>query len=455
MKGQTRSSLFLIGILIVLSVALSNAFGQTGNKTQPSEFRANERHTGICASENYRSFGNLKWKFRSNGKIFSSPAISNGIVYIGSEDHNLYAIDQKTGKQVWKYTTDGPVHSSPAVYNSMVFFGSFDGNYYMLNAKTGSLIWKFKTGGEKKVGAKGLWTMKPRDEYMDDLYDFFLSSPVFGIKGNEIMVYFGSSDGNLYALNAINGKVKFSFKTNGLIHTSPALYNNKLYFGSWDTYLYAVDASTGKLVWKFKTGNQPVVHLMEGIQSSATCENDLVYFGARDGYFYALNANNGKVAWKYSADGSWILTTAAIKNDIVYTGTSDTYLLLAFDAKTGKEKFRYKANGYVYSSPAIAGNTAFFGDFTGKLFAVNLLTGKLSDKFTTEGRNLNANKLLNKDTLDYNYLSKGMDNALYINSVNIMNKLYTLGPIVSSPVIDKGSVYFGCADGCLYALELK
>jgi len=442
-------------VLLINSVWANNALGQIGSKALSSEFHSDGKHTGVYASENYRYFGNLKWKFRSHGKIFSSPAVSNGIVYIGSEDHNLYAIDQKTGKQLWKYTTGGLVNSSPAVYNNLVCFGSFDGNYYALNAKTGTLLWKFKTGGEKKVGAKGLWTMKPQSQYMDDLYDFFGSSPVFGVKGNDITVYFGSSDGNLYALNAENGKLKFAFKTNGLIHTSPALYNDKLYFGSWDTYMYAVDAGTGKLVWKFKTGVQPVIHLMEGIQSSVTCGDGLVYFGARDGYFYALNANNGNVAWKYSANGSWILITAAIKDGIVYTGTSDTYLLLAFDAKTGKEKFRYKANGYVYSSPAIAGNTAFFGDFTGKLFAVNLETGKLSDKYTTEGRNLNAKKLLNKDTLDYNYLSREMDNALYINSVNIMNKLYTLGPIVSSPVVSKGFVYFGSADGCLYALELK
>lgn len=455
MKRQTKSSLFWIGVLLIVSGPLNNAFGQTGLKSQLSEFHANEKHTGIYGSENYTSFGSLKWKFKSHGKIFSSPAVNNGMVYIGSEDHNLYAIDQKTGEQLWKYTTGGAVHSSPAVYNNMVCFGSFDGNYYMLNAKTGSLIWKFKTGGEKKVGAKGLWTMKPQDQYMNDLYDFFLSSPIFNKDGNDLIIYFGSSDGNLYALNAINGKLKFTFKTNGLIHTSPALYNGKLYFGSWDTYLYAVDAGTGKLVWKFKTGVQPVIHLLEGIQSSVTCGNGLVYFGARDSYFYALNASNGKLVWKYSANGSWILTTAAIKDGIVYTGTSDTYLFLAFDAKNGKEKFRYKANGYVYSSPAIAGNTAFFGDFTGKLFAVNLLTGKLSGKYTTEGRDLYANKLLNKDTLDYSYLSKGMDNALYISSVNVMDKLYTLGPIVSSPVISKGTIYFGSADGCLYALELK
>jgi outer membrane protein assembly factor BamB len=434
--------------LFLLNISIST-------NDQPSEFHGNEKHTGTYTGENYTSFGNLKWKFKSQGKIFSSPAVSNDIAYIGSEDHNLYAIDVKTGKALWQYHTGGAVNSSPAVFGNKVCFGSFDGNYYALNAKTGALLWKFKTGGEKKVGAKGLWTMKPHDQYMEDLYDFWLSSPMFGKESNGQTVYFGSSDGNLYALNTANGKLRWAFKTNGLIHTTPALYNGKVYFGSWDTYLYAVDAITGKLAWKFKTGVQPDMHLLEGIQASVTCDKGFVYFGARDSYFYALNADNGKLAWKYSANNSWILTTAAIKNDVVYAGTSDTYLLMGFDAKTGKEKFRYKANGYVYSSPAIVGNTAFFGDFSGQLCAVNLTTGKLSGKFITEARKVNAGKLLNKDTLDYSYLSKGQDNVIYQTSVNVMNELYKLGPIVSSPVVSEGVVYFGSADGCLYAVGLK
>ena len=395
----------------------------------------------------------MKWKFKSQGKIFSSPAISNNIVYIGSADHSLYAIDIKKGKQIWKFTTGGAVHSSPAVNGNVVCFGSFDGYYYALNAKTGTLIWKFKTGGEKLVGAKSLWTMKPHDQYMNDLYDFFLSSPVFS--NDNTSVYFGSSDGNMYALNAATGKLKWTFKTKGLIHTTPALYNGKLYFGSWDTYFYAVDANTGRQVWKFKTGDQPVVHLLEGIQGSAACSNGMVYFGARDSYLYALNANTGKMVWKYSANGSWILTTPSIQNGVVYTTTSDTYIFAALDAKTGKQKFSYKGNGYLYSSPAIAGNTVYFGDFTGKLSAVNLKSGKLTGYFTTDGRNKNAGKILKKDTLDYGYSSKGQDNELYATSVKVMDQFYTLGPIVSSPVISKGVIYFGSADGYLYALGLK
>jgi outer membrane protein assembly factor BamB len=424
--------------------------------TQLSMFAGSPNHTGVHTPDNYSSFGDVKWKFKTGGKVFSSPVVYNNMLYVGSEDQNLYAIDKISGKLLWKFRTGGAVHSSPAVYKNVVYFGSFDGFYYAVNAATGKLKWKFKTGGEKKVGAKGLWTMKPADRYMDDLFDFFLSSPVIGSDNHDPIVYFGSSDGNLYALHALTGKKKWAFKTNGLIHTSPALYNGNVYFGSWDTFLYAVDANTGSLKWKFETGKQPDYHVLEGIEGSPTCSDSTVYFGSRDGFFYALDAFKGDVKWKYAANNSWVITTAAVKNNVVYLGTSDTFLFLGLDAKTGQEKINYKTNGYVYSSPALAGNTAYFGDFTGNLCAVDINSGKLTGKFETPGRKANVKAILDAaGNIDFNLLAKGKDIANYDTNVYGMDQLYKLGSIVSSPAISVCVVYFGSADNYIYAVNLK
>jgi outer membrane protein assembly factor BamB len=421
-----------------------------------SGFHSDEAHNGIYKERSFTNFDSVQWKFKTSGKIFSSPVFANGIAYVGSEDSNIYAISTIDGTLKWKLQTNGAVSSSPAVYNDVVFCCSYDGYCYAANSNTGKLIWKFKTGGEKKVGAYGLWTMKPAELYMEDLFDFFLSSPVVDENGKNVTVYFGSSDGNLYALDAATGSLKWKFKTNGIIHTSPAIYNGVVYVGSWDTYLYAIDAQTGKEKWKFKTQDQPVIHLLEGIQASPAVYDSTVYVGARDGYFYALNTNTGKLLWKYSADNSWILTTAAIQNGTVYFGTSDTYLFLALDAKTGKEKYRFKANGYVYSSPAIAGNTAYFGDFSGKFFAVDLNSDrKVWKEFSTAGRKVNAAILNPQGNLDFAYAASKKDLSLYTTSVEVMNEFYKLGPIVSSPVISGNTIYFGSADSCLYAVRLK
>jgi outer membrane protein assembly factor BamB len=419
-------------------------------------FHADAAHTGIYNEKTFSNFDPLKWKFKTAGKIFSSPAIANKIAYVGSNDGSLYAINTNDGILKWKLQTNGAVSSSPAVYNNVVYSCSYDGNCYAANATNGKVLWKFKTGGEKKVGDYGLWTMKPANMYMEDLFDFFLSSPVIDAVNKNAAVYFGSSDGNLYALDAATGALKWKFKTKGIIHTSPAIYNGIVYIGSWDTYLYAIDAQTGKEKWKFKTQNQPVYHLLEGIQASADVYDSVVYIGARDGYFYAINANTGALLWKYSADNSWVLTTAAIQDGTVYFGTSDSYMFLALDAKTGKEKYRMKANGYVYSSPAIAGNTAYFGDFTGKLFALDLnSSGKKWKEFYTAGRKANTAILNPQGNLDFSYSAGKQDLSIYSTSVTVMNELYKLGSIVSSPFISGNTIYFGSADSCLYAVGLK
>lgn len=420
-------------------------------------FHACEKHCGVYPVKEYKDFGNVKWKLKTGGKIFSSPALLNGVAYIGSEDKNLYAVDVVSGKTIWKFKTQGAVHSSPAVYDNVVYFGSYDGYYYAVDATGGKEKWKFKTEGEKRVGAKGLWTMKPSDLYMEDLYDFFLSSPIVNMDSSDGIVYFGSSDGNLYALDAQTGSLRWKFKTGGIIHSSPALFDGVVYIGSWDTYLYAIDAKTGEQKWKFKTGDHPGVHLLEGIQASPAYYDGMVYLGARDGYFYAIKASTGEMAWKYSADNSWIVTTAAAKDDVVYFGTSDSYLFIAVDAKTGIEKFKFKAHGYVYSSPAIVNNTAYFGDFTGAIYAIDLASGaQFWHTTNTSSSSRNGKKVLNAiGDLDFAYAAAGDDASMYATGAKVMDKFYSLGSIVSSPVIAKGVIYFGSADGYLYAVNLE
>jgi outer membrane protein assembly factor BamB len=398
-------------------------------------------------------FGATLWKYKTGDKIFSSPLLYQHLVLFGSGDNTFYALDAGTGKPVWKFKTGGALHGSAAILGSSIFFNSYDGYCYAVDVRSGKLQWKFRTRGERKVGAKGLWNMKPATEYMNDPFDFFLSSPA--VDTINALVYFGSGDGNLYALRATDGSLQWKFSTGGIIHTNPVLFQNTLYLGSWDRYLYAIDARTGKEKWKFQTrADTTYYHLLEGIQASPLIFNNHIFFGARDGYFYALDAVTGQLSWKYSASNSWILTTATVANNTIYTGTSDTYLLLALDAETGQEKFRSPANGYVYSSPVITGNTIYFGDFTGQLLAIDLGSGKVIDRYETPGRQKNANLILNKGRLDFAYMTRGMDLSEYATTVTGMNRLYTLGPILSKPVIGNGIIYFGSADGCLYAVRL-
>ena len=71
----------------------------------------------------------------------SSPVIVNGIVYVGSRDHNLYAIDAATGALLWNFTDfdNNWVSSTPAVADGIVYIGGYRNKVYALDAMTGAL----------------------------------------------------------------------------------------------------------------------------------------------------------------------------------------------------------------------------------------------------------------------------------------------------------------------------
>jgi outer membrane protein assembly factor BamB len=93
----------------------------------------------------FRSFTKIKWQFHTNGQVLSSPAVSGDTLYVGSSDHQLYALDAASGTLKWKFKTDGRITSSPAVSGGIVYFGSYDSNFYAVDTATDQLKWKFKT----------------------------------------------------------------------------------------------------------------------------------------------------------------------------------------------------------------------------------------------------------------------------------------------------------------------
>ena len=105
---------------------------------------------------------------------------------------------------------------SPA---TCLYVGSYDGKFYALDANTGAMRWRFATGGERRFEAKGLHGMQPKNQTIADPFDVYLSSPVVA----EGAVFFGSGDGNVYALDAATGDLNWKFQTGDVVHASPAL----------------------------------------------------------------------------------------------------------------------------------------------------------------------------------------------------------------------------------------
>jgi eukaryotic-like serine/threonine-protein kinase len=412
-----------------------------------SMFRGDAAHSGTYADQAPRQLHRVKWKFPTGDRVVSSPVCQDKVLYFGSDDGNIYAVDAETGRQIWKRTAGGPVPSTPAVASGTVYAGSFDGKFYALNAQTGAIRWKFVTDGERRFEAKGLHGLEPKNQTIADQFDVFLSSPVV-VQG---AVYFGSGDSNLYALDAASGELRWKFKTGDVVHASPAYADGVLYFGSWDSFFYAVDAATGKEKWRFHGGEDPLIHNQVGFQSSPAVVDGVVYVGCRDSNLYALDAATGQEKWRFNNEMSWVISSPAVTEGKVFFATSDSSLYHVVDAATGKSVLRQQDKAYMFSSPSVAGDVVLTGVLNGTLEARDLKSGDMLWDFQTEASKQNKGWVLTADR-------KFNSPMLYYSNwreapIGATDRQFSIGAIFSSPLVVNGVVYFGSTDGNLYALE--
>src|SRR5215475_11969919 len=133
-------ALYIIAAVLAVGPAFS---------AESAMFRGDAQHSGLVKGS-APALNSVKWKFKTQAAVISSPAVADGVIYFGSSDHSVYAVNAKTGEQVWKTRTGGRVVSSPAVVDGRVYIESFDSNLYSIDAKTGDVKWKFKTAGEHR-----------------------------------------------------------------------------------------------------------------------------------------------------------------------------------------------------------------------------------------------------------------------------------------------------------------
>lgn len=419
-----------------------------------SMFRGNAAHDATYASPPLRSLHGVKWCAATGGPVFGSASVWKGLVYVGSDDRRLYALDLASGARRWTFTTNGPIHSTPAVDDTGVYFLSYDGIFYALDPGSGTLRWKFRSAGERHFEAKGLHGMQPATQTMPDVWDMFSSSATLA----NGLVYFGCGDGFVYALRESDGTLAWRFHTGDVVHASPAVANGLVVVGSWDSCLYALDAKTGIPHWKFKSGEDPVNHNQVGFQSSPCIVDGTVYVGCRDAHVYAVDLKTGRERWAFSTKGSWVIGSPVVHKGIVYVGTSDTALLLALDARTGALLHSLDMKLYTFSSVAVAGDFGYVGTFDGRLHAIDLTSFKPAWNFQTPASRADPGHVLGPDgRLSPTLFQVDPDPKApafqFEWMTRICDRLYQAGSILSSPVVADGTVIVGSTDGHIYALD--
>ena len=373
-----------------------------------------------------------KWKFATKAPVIASPVMDEDMVYFGSLDSVLYALDTETGNMRWQLKTGAGIRSTVLIENSQLFLNGGDGIFYAINKKTGKVLWTYKTGGEHTYQYYGY-------------ADYYHSSPVL----YKDKICFGSGDSYIYVLNASTGKLSWRFKTGDVVHATPVINGDKLFVGSFDGYLYALNAGSGDLIWKFKSVGQRFFPKGE-MQGSPVIANNLVYIGSRDYNIYAIDIEKGYCHWNKPFPLGWVMALSA-RDSLIYAGTSDDDVMVSMDGKTGKENWRTNVQFNIFGHAVFSNSLMYFGTLMGRLHALDLKTGEIKWTFKTDGYLSNQKEFFP----DENKVVKNDFYAYVKSPEGYIAALYQLGAIFSKPAISENLIILSSTDGKVYCLSRK
>ena len=358
------------------------------------------------------------WFFNAKDTVTATPAVVDGVAYVGDWSGNFYAIDIKSGKARWTYKAHvhgqvyaGQIVSSAAVADvkgvRTVYFGGGK-TLYALRADNGKLRWKHEAG-------------RPGDDNDPSEIE---SSPVVA----DGLVVFGTDVHNsgkgepagVGALDAGTGKERWTTvtaPTRGEGATGPGCADvwgsptvdptTKLVFigtgnctsspdgyGRFAEAIVALDLGTGQVCWTYQPHqpNRDDLDFAGAPNLFSTGDRPLVGLGNKDAAYYAVDRSTGKLAWRtqvtepgiprpntnYSTGG--FIGGTAVADGVIVGGTAvgGTPSLHALDAATGSIKWQQPEAADTYASAAVANGVVFLGSTTDFTFrALDLQTGEV------------------------------------------------------------------------------
>ncbi len=365
-------------------------------------YRYNLWRSGYYPTPNDGASGATNWIFETGGPVQSSPVVCDGVMYIGSDDGCVYALDASTGSNIWTYQTGGPVKSSATIVDGVVYIGSDDYHLYAIYAEdipgsnicAGDLKWKFKHEKHTVEGSPAVaygvvfvgWGHN-RSECLgldadtgEEVWRYRLNTVNNGpgsitVYGTNL--YFNIQDARFIAANISNEQPVWDKLGHHSRAGIPILNDGSMVF-YWANYeMKGLDRETGDTKWATYIGSGidglPYSSPAVGPVDSGPGLTNMLYAGhEKSNTVYAFNPYNGDILWEYNT-GARVFSSPALTDDEVYIG-SDNGKLYAFDVWTNpadQVNWSWQLGDKVYSSPWVDTNgTVYVGSDDGKIYAI-------------------------------------------------------------------------------------
>jgi outer membrane protein assembly factor BamB len=333
----------------------------------PVEFRRTEPVTRPAPPAWEFPRPRMRWSFDTGAAVWAGIErdSASGLIYVGNDAGTLYALDAD-GKESWTFATGEPIKARPAVIGDAVYVVSDSGFLYKLDKLTGIERWRARidTGSPERI---------PTDQ-PDTRWDRYGSSVVADAKH----LYVASRDRNLYAFGIESGRELWRVQAEDMMTATPVLHRDLVLFADFKGTVQAVDARNGKPRWSYDA-RMPVA-------GDLAIDADRVILGSRTYDLIALDAADGEELWKRYYWFSWVESPPVIRDEVVYTGSSDATAVYAIETEDGTLRWKTRVPGWAWARPAVddallvagtVGRGAYPGVRAGSLVGLDRATGAI------------------------------------------------------------------------------
>jgi outer membrane protein assembly factor BamB len=294
--------------------------------------------------------GTQVWSHKHEERIYDAPTCDSNHVYFSSA-RGVVAVARKDGKMQWNIPfPQGAGVCLVLEQKGLVFAGGNDGFIYALDAQNGAIQWKTNIVDDAPPDPPDFPSRRARSAAAG-------ARPT-GVACDGETVYQSLFDqSRVVGIDALTGKMRWSYQTGGWIYGAPAVSAEHLLVASQNKLLHCVDKKTGKLLWKFATGSRN--------EATPVIEQQSVFFGSCDGGLYRVNLADGKRIWKFDTEPDYtgrrpIYSMPILTHDTVYLAAMEGHVY-ALDKKTGRLKWKLRASEFseIEHGPATDGRHLF------------------------------------------------------------------------------------------------
>ena len=269
----------------------------------------------------------------------------------------------------------GAIYSVPVVGDNLLYVATYDGIIYALDLRSPDF-----------GGSMGSWSVD------SGALTETSSRIVGGMAYSEGKLVFGSTDGNVYALDGKTGHLVWKHTTEGMIWSTPTISDGVCYVGSMDHNLYALDLEDGTKKWKYESTGAIVM--------APVVVDGRVLFGALDHRFYGLDQTTGFVDWSFSGNSNWFWAAPVVANGTAYAASIDG-IIYALNLQDGTQRWKFDVGSSVVVAPILTDESVIVGSDSGKVWFIDRMSGGKSFEpgYTPVGDKVRSAMALAKGTV--------------------------------------------------------